>query len=399
MRVIVQLTRYDDRFIRELEKYMDIEYVSQRSASVTGVAPDVNIPRIRNLPFVVGVYEDVRYKLQEEFFRAPETPVDFVGAAGKFFTNWQVAEFMGHEGFKAKPIKVAVLDTGINDRHPSLRGAVYKKIQIAPGDKYDPVGHGTWIAGTIAARPTDTDIGTVAGSAQGVRLIDIKVLDDNSTGFASYIIQGIDRAIDEGARVINMSLATPGQCIPPVAKAIQEAAKHAVVVCAAGNYFKTPGCPANMPETISVGSVYPITNGQLYIDRSPFSPQGVDLVAIGGSTSPPVYIVSTVHDTFKGMAGTSMSTPFVTSAAALALSYWEDLDPQGVKELILGSTTRWYAGYSPLFGYGLLNFKKVVNNARSHRVPSVEVQTRTEAVGLDAYFGILFLLFIYLLLK
>ena len=62
MRIIVQLTRISDQIIRQLEQLMDIDHISHRSLTVSGDAPPTNVPRIRSLPFVSGVYKDVTFR-------------------------------------------------------------------------------------------------------------------------------------------------------------------------------------------------------------------------------------------------------------------------------------------------------------------------------------------------
>ncbi len=102
---------------------------------------------------------------------------------------------------------VAVLDTGYTASHPDLAGVPL----VAPFNEItgttvvtDVAGHGTHVAGTIAAR-TNNGIG-VAGIATGVSIMPVKVLGDTGTGYFSDVLDGIDHAVSNGASVINMSL-------------------------------------------------------------------------------------------------------------------------------------------------------------------------------------------------
>src|SRR5207302_3998643 len=132
---------------------------------------------------------------------------------------------------------VAVLDTGIDASHPDLAG------QLAPGTSIvdptsegttDPNGHGTWMAGIIAAA-TDNATGIAGVGYAGVKVMPVAVLGADGTGSDGNIISGVIYAADHGANVILMSFTNPAfsQCLQD---AIDYAwSKGAVVVAAAGN--------------------------------------------------------------------------------------------------------------------------------------------------------------------
>ncbi|MBW3668034.1 MAG: S8 family serine peptidase, partial [Actinobacteria bacterium] len=104
-------------------------------------------------------------------------------------------------------VVVAVLDTGVDAGHPDLGGG-----KVIVGGNYsgassaeDRHGHGTHVAGTIAAA-TDNGVG-VAGLGWNTRVRAIKVLDDNGLGTYTTVVRGIEEAVNSGARVVNMSFA------------------------------------------------------------------------------------------------------------------------------------------------------------------------------------------------
>jgi subtilisin family serine protease len=131
-------------------------------------------------------------------------------------------------------ILVAVLDTGIDRRHEDLAGKVTKSVNFTTSaTASDAIGHGTHIAGIIAANANNS-IG-IAGLAPNARLLNVKVVDDEGIVWASAVAKGIIWSVDKGAKIINMSLA-----IPTATPVLEEAVNYAwnkgvVIIAAAGN--------------------------------------------------------------------------------------------------------------------------------------------------------------------
>src|SRR5690606_11143218 len=103
-------------------------------------------------------------------------------------------------------ITIAVIDSGVDAGHPDLSGKVlpgYNAIR-GNGDPSDDNGHGTAVAGLIAAN-TDNGAG-IAGICWGCRILPVKVLNANGSGSDAWVAQGIRWAADNGANVINLSL-------------------------------------------------------------------------------------------------------------------------------------------------------------------------------------------------
>lgn len=210
---------------------------------------------------------------------------------------------------------VAVVDTGIDTGHPEFSGRIAGGSNFtggSSGDFQDRNGHGTHVAGIVGAAWGNGQGG--AGVAPNVQLLAVKVLNDQGAGTTDTVMAGIQYAVDQGARVINLSLGGTGQSTL-LANAIRQAVQRgALVVGAAGNSGSTTeSYPGAQPEVLCVGAT------QSNDARASFSNHGpwVDVAAPGTS------IWSTLPSGQYGqLQGTSMATPFVAGQAALV---WQHL--------------------------------------------------------------------------
>ena len=220
-------------------------------------------------------------------------------------------------------VVVAILDTGIDARHPDLSRLLPGRDFTGSGSLKDSCGHGTHVAG-IAAATLGNGKG-VAGLAQ-VRVLPVKVLAPGSgggcTGSFSAIAQGITWAADQGADIISMSLGCSGCESQAVRDAVAHATrKGALVVAAAGNGGPCSNCvdfPATMAEVLAVGCTTQKDSACSFGSSGP----SVDLAAPGDK------ILSTYPGgRYKTLSGTSMSTPYVSAALALLMSASPGLTP------------------------------------------------------------------------
>lgn len=218
-------------------------------------------------------------------------------------------------------VVVAVLDTGIAKGHEDLVGKVIAEVNLADSPTaYDIFGHGTHIAGIIAANG-DNGIG-IAGVAPNVRLLSVKVADEGGRCDSSSVAKGIVWAVDHGARVINMSLITT-QPSPELQDAVDYAwGKGAVMVAAAGNDLAARmAYPAGCPNCLAVAATDPSDS------VAPWSVQGdwVDVAAPG------VGIYSTLpFGDYGYKSGTSMAAAYVSGVAALLFSVASDHSGNGL---------------------------------------------------------------------
>jgi major intracellular serine protease len=234
---------------------------------------------------------------------------------------------------KGKGIVVAILDTGIANDHPDLQGRVIAGRNFTvdnnadPNNFYDNNGHGTHVAGTIAAIANNHG---VVGVAPEVSLLIGKVLGGDGSGSDLNIVNAIHWATDwrgpngEHARVISMSLGGPDD-VPELHEAVQYAVSRGVVVVAAsGNdgdgdvSTSELNYPGAYPEVVEVGA---IDNQKQLASFSDTNPQ-VDVVAPG------VNIPSTVPGGWAMMSGTSMATPHVSGCVAMLIALNETAEHQ-----------------------------------------------------------------------
>ncbi|WP_055534282.1 S8 family peptidase [Streptomyces graminilatus] len=252
-------------------------------------------------------------------------------------------------GYDGKGVKVAVLDTGIDDTHPDLRGRVLAAKNFSEAaDTVDRVGHGTHVASTVAGSGAHSG-GKYKGVAPGARLISGKVLDDGGFGEESGIIAGAQWAVAQGAKVINLSLG--GEDTPaddPLEQAVDKlsASSGALFVIAAGNEGPaagTIGSPGSAAAALTVGAVDrtdamaefssrgPTADGTLKPD---LTAPGVDIVAAKaahGTEGDPA------ADGYVSMSGTSMATPHVAGAAAILAQRHPDWTGERIKAALTAS--------------------------------------------------------------
>ncbi|MEM4446083.1 MAG: S8 family peptidase [Nitrososphaerota archaeon] len=250
-----------------------------------------------------------------------------------------------HElGINGTGVKVAVLDTGINTHEalPSSKIIYNRSFVKNENDPADFNGHGTHVAGIIAGYCE----GRYVGVAPGALLLNIKVLNKDGKGDLNYLIEGIQDAVDNGAKVISISAgALINDPNDPVCLAVNNATlRGVVVVAAAGNDGPDSGtinAPAEAAFAICVGAVTSSNYIPSYYIPS-FSSRGPTRDHRTGVTlvAPGVNIISLSYNNTQGyvaMSGTSQATPHVSGAVALLLSYNPNLTPHTVKAALMAT--------------------------------------------------------------
>ncbi|MEV0094316.1 type VII secretion-associated serine protease mycosin [Streptomyces sp. NPDC050738] len=255
-----------------------------------------------------------------------------------------------------KGVTVAVIDTGVDKSNPQLTNA------IAPGGKdfvgstggiRDNEGHGTRVAGIIAARPQP---GTgFAGIAPDAKILPIRYTggeDEKKKGTSKTMYQAIDYAVAKGARIINISSDTVGRqdnadLRASVGRAVNAGA---LIVAAAGNDGQSGESADTYPA--SYEGVLAVAASDRNDERAFFSQPGkfVDVAAPG------VGMVSTVPKGGQCTAdGTSFAAPYVAGVAALLKSKHPDWNAKQITTRIEESAKRTGRGANPFLGWGVVD--------------------------------------------
>lgn len=279
-------------------------------------------------------------------------------------------------------VVVAILDSGVQLSHPDLAANLWRNpgevpgngvdddrngfvddvhganIMTANGNVDDDEGHGTHVAGIVGAQVGNGAGG--AGIAPGAKLMAVKVLDANRAGNSSLLARGIRYAVDNGARILNVSLNGDGTSVD-LDDALRYAGDHgATVVTSAGNNARDIDLKPSYPASSSAPAVLSVTATEQSGGLLSMANRGlnaVDLAAPGG------YILSTARGAgYERRAGTSMAAPFVAGSLALLAAARPDLTQQALRSALLASAPR------PSLLAGLVNAGRLDVGAAMHRV-------------------------------
>jgi subtilisin family serine protease len=330
----------------------------------------------------------------EQWAFAPESLLDLPRA-------WQLSQGAG--------VTVAVIDTGARLDHPDLAPNIWTNFGEIPGngvdddhngyvddvhgvdltttsprqDLSDGFGHGTHVAGIIAAAQNGRG---VVGVAPKAKLMIVRVMDAQGRGTTGAVAEGIRYAAANGARIINLSIQgdTPD---PRLNDAIAAAgAANALVIAAAGNSARDidqkPSYPASIaaPNLIAVAATSPDT-GRALNAQSNFGRLDVQLAAPGED------ILSTANNGgYISLTGTSMASPMVAGVAALAASVNPRLSATDLRAILLQNAARSSlpvsAGYVDALGSVLAATTAVGYDStqppRVHILKATATRTRTQ---------------------
>ena len=268
-----------------------------------------------------------------------------------FSQQWDLAKMQLAQAWDlatGSGVVVAVVDTGADASHPDLAGQLVAGYNFVGNNSNttDDNGHGTHVAGTVAAL-TNNGLG-VAGIAYNAKVMPVKVLDSTGAGSYTAIINGITYAADHGARVINMSLGGYSY-----SASLQEAVNYAwnrgvVIVAAAGNdNTSSPSYPAACQNVIAVAATDQNDN------KASFSNYGAHISV----AAPGVSILSTVRGgSYAAWNGTSMASPHVAGLAALVISQSPSRTNAQVRQIMEQSADdKGTSGWDKYFGWGRVN--------------------------------------------
>ncbi|WP_229907663.1 S8 family serine peptidase [Amycolatopsis oliviviridis] len=276
-------------------------------------------------------------------------------------------------GWTGKGTTVAVIDTGIDEKHPDLAGKTISSADFSgEGDVVDRHGHGTHCASIIAGTGAASG-GRYKGVAPDANLMVAKVFDASGEGDTAQVMAAIDWAVAQGAKILSLSLGagvTDGA--DPLSEQIDtySAKSGTLFVVAAGNSGpgdRTVTTPGAATSALTVGAVDRDNKLAWFSSRGPrlrdasvkpeITAPGVGIVAARaaeGSMGEPV------DDNYTAASGTSMATPHVAGAAAILLQQQPGLTGQALKNTLVTTAKdvglRWYEQ-----GAGLLDVARAVS--------------------------------------
>ncbi len=315
--------------------------------AVLAKLPEDKLEEMKKDPAIEYIVNDTVFRASDEYSSA--WGVQYIGS-----------QPVHNQGIDGTGVKIAVLDTGIDYRHPELAanykgGYDFVYNTTDPWDdnclSYYKTCHGTHVSGTIAA--AHNGIGVV-GVAPNASIYAVKVLDGGGFGAASLIVSGIEWARNNGMNIISMSLESY-ENNTAVFDAVNAAYDAGILLVAAGG--NTNGGPVLYPaaydSVIAVGAID--QNGQ----RASFSPIDPKIEVV----APGVNINSTVQGGYGLLSGTSMAAPHVTGVAALIFSTnFPDVNGDGkrdnkdVREIIRNSAfDAGLPGKDNVYGYGIVD--------------------------------------------
>lgn len=319
--------------------------------------------------------EGVQYAEPENVYRAALTPND-----PEFGKQWGIARIAAPTAWdvtQGSGVVVAVVDTGVELNHPDLVGRLdtandYDFVNF-DSNASDDNGHGTHVAGTVAANTNNT-IG-VTGVAGQATVLPVKVLNAKGEGSTSSVADGIVWAADKGAKVINLSLASPSTS-DALNTAVQYAVnKDVVVVAATGNEGGAVSYPARLANVIGVGST---TTSDVRSSFSNFGPE-VDVTAPGSG----IYS-TTLLGTYGAADGTSMAAPHAAGVVALIRAKnpsWTRTQVE--QQLTTTAVDLGTAGKDNYFGHGRIRAAEAVGQS-SPPLPEREADDNIPGVAAPA---------------
>ncbi len=249
-------------------------------------------------------------------------------------------------------VKVAVIDSGINYNHTDLDDNYAGGYDFVnwDNDPLDDNGHGTHVAGTIAAE--DNGAGVV-GVAPGVSLYALKVLNSAGSGNYSNVIAALQWCIDNGMDIANhsyYSIIDPGSLVEDAYTAAYNVG--ILHVACAGNEGNVGGTGDNVGYPANFARVIAVAATKLDDTRPSFSSTGPNIEL----SAPGVGIKSTLYNGGYGnKSGTSMASPHVVGLAALILEDNPGWSPGQIRSnMRVNATDLGIAGVDDLYGYGLV---------------------------------------------
>lgn len=273
-----------------------------------------------------------------------------------FNSAWKISDGQG--------VKVAVIDTGIDETHPDLQNIIFAGNDVSGignANGSQPIGeisyHGTMVASLLAGRGHGVDSKNssgVIGTAPGAEILSVSMaFGDENLDTDAQVAEGIHWAVDNGAKVINLSLTRNSSDWPALwDEAFLYAFDHdVVVVAAAGNRASGTdqvGAPATIPGVLVVAGV----------DKNAKASNQASTSGLTIAVSAPATDLISAYPggDYKIWSGTSGAAPIVSGLVALVRAEFPNLDANNViNRIIKTATPQTSEQFSPVYGFGLID--------------------------------------------
>jgi subtilisin family serine protease len=310
-------------------------------------APLTLLTELAREPAILAVQPNYVYLLQQAA-EAPKPAASAQYALGKLRVDAARTLASGDK------VLVAMVDSGVDETHPDLQGAIADKTDTI-GGAAAALDHGTSIAGAIGAR------GAIEGVAPKARILSVRAFESTPSGpqgTTMSILKGVDWAVRGQARIINMSFAGPPD--PDIARAVAAAsAKGVILIAAAGNAGpkSPPLYPAADAGVIAVTAIdandrlFENANRGAYIS---VAAPGVDV------------LLPAANGGYDLKTGTSVAAALVSGVAALVLERNPALQPDALKKALTATARVLAPGHETEFGAGLVDAKQALDGDKAN---------------------------------
>ncbi len=336
---------------------------ARHGGSVIAEIPQLGIQVVK-IPYGKALAKAGNYKSERAIeFCEPDFVAYAIGTPNDpyFGSQWGMTKIQAPDAWDVttgqSAVRIAILDTGVDQDHQDLASKIVANKNFTTSSTVDDrYGHGTHVAG-IAAAATNNGLG-VAGVGYSCSIMNVKVLDDNGSGYYSWIANGITWAADNGAKVISMSLGGSSGSSTLQSAVNYAWSKGVVLVAAAGNNGNTAATyPAYYANCIAVAAT---DQNDMKASWSSYG-SWVDVAAPG------VEILSTLPNhtnkigasNYGSLSGTSMATPHVAGLAGLIWASSYGTSNTDVRSRI-ESTCDPITGTGAYWQYGRINAYRAV---------------------------------------